>query len=102
MMGAGMAIGGAALSGAQLMASEDASAVAEREVIKVISGYARSFELSRNGERAEFKVKMRGPKQFAQAFDPERGLPFERIYVGEKNTLKFSHGGTDFTIVHLS
>ena len=100
----GFAAGGAALSGLRFIAiaSESRVAAAEREVSEVISQYGSSVKVTRNGGQAtEHRVKMRGHEQFAKTFDAQRGLPFERIYVAEGNTLRFKHRGVTFTLVNV-
>ncbi len=101
MLATGLAMGGTALGGLQLIASESPSGAAEREVSDVIARYGSTVRVTR-GETTEFKVKMRGHDRFAKTFDAQRGLPFERIMVCEGNTLKFNHGGVDFAIVNVA
>ena len=45
---------------------------------------------------------MHSQKRFAKTFDPQKGLPFEQIRISEGNTMKFTHGGIDFTIVNVA
>ena len=98
----GLAAGGAVLSGLQLEAAGNSASVAEREVSAVISRYGRRLRIRRaSGHSTEFKVKVHCPRRFAKVFDPQH-LPFERIYVGPENTLKFKHRGVDFKIVNLA
>lgn len=109
---AGLLAGAAALSGLPFAASastSESSAVfgpvesaAERKVSAVISRYGRCVGITRHaGKVTEFQVKVHSAERFARVFNPTR-LPFDRIYVGPENTLKFKHGGADFTIVNLA
>jgi len=99
---AGLVAGAAALGGLPLTASEPMVSAAERSVSGVIARYGSCVRINRDeGRTTTFEVTMHSYKRFAEVFDPRR-LPFERIYVGPANTLKFKHQGAEFRIVNFA
>ncbi len=80
-------------------AQRSALAEGERDVAALIARFGTSLSVTREAGAVAFRVKSRGPRAFARALDGRRGLPFERIHVGENNTLTFRHAGTRFTIL---
>ena len=97
---AGLVAGGAALGGVQALAAGGKSST-EREVDAVISRYGNAVKVTKDGAKAEYRVKVGSVKQFVEVFDP-KSLPFEQIRVSDGNTMQFKHGGMDVTIVHLA
>ena len=100
MLTAGLVAGSAALGGVQALAAGKTSSP-EREVEAVIASYGDAVKFTKQGTKAEYRVKIGSLERFAQTFDPGN-LPFEQIRVGEGNTMHFNHGGVEITIVHLS